>query len=308
MKVLLTGSGGMVGRNILEHSSASKFTFLSPPSTELNLLNAAAVTAYYERHRPELVIHCAGLVGGIQANMKWPVRFLVENLEMGKNILLAAQQYDVSKVINMASSCIYPKDYQGLLEEEMILTGPLEPTNEGYALAKISIMKLAQYINLESGQLRFKTFIPCNLYGRWDKFSDHNSHMIPAVIKKIHHAILNKETTVEIWGSGNARREFMYAADLANFIYFSLEHWNDVPEIINVGLGNDYSINDYYKTVADVLCYQGRFHHNLDRPEGMKCKVVSTSKSDAIGWKASTNVVDGIRQTYQFFLEQEEKK
>lgn len=308
MKVLLTGSNGMVGRNLLEHTAASKFTFLAPSSKELNLLHSESVTSYFEKHRPELVIHCAGLVGGIQANMKSPVRFLVENMEMGKNILLTAQKFEASKIINMASSCMYPKDYQGLLEEEMILTGPLEPTNEGYALAKISTMKLCQYLNRESGEMKFKTLIPCNLYGRWDKFSEHHSHMIPAVIKKIHNAILNKENSVEIWGSGNARREFMYAADLADFIYFSLENWNAVPEMINVGLGLDYSINDYYKIVSEVLGYKGEFYHNLEKPEGMKRKVVSIKKSESLGWKASTKLEDGIRMAYNFYLEQEVQK
>ena|SRR5665647_1769415 len=189
MKVLLTGASGMVGRNILEHPSAGQFSFLTPSSKDLNLMNADAVSAYVEKHKPEFIIHCAGFVGGIQANMKWPVRFLVENLEMGKNILMAAQAHGVSKVINMASSCMYPKDHQGFLEEEMILTGPLEPTNEGYALAKITVMKLAQYLNRENGHQNFKTFIPCNLYGRWDKFSDQHSHMIPSVIKKVHQAV-----------------------------------------------------------------------------------------------------------------------
>lgn len=298
----------MVGKNILEHPSASQFIFLTPSSKELNLLNSEAVTTYFEKQLPDLVIHCAGLVGGIQANVKWPVRFLVENIEMGKNILMASQKHGVAKLINVASSCMYPKDHPGLLEEEMILTGPLEPTNEGYALAKISILRLAQYINRENGNQNFKTLIPCNLYGRWDKFSDHRSHLIPAIIKKINTAILQGESSVEVWGTGNARREFMYAADLADFIYFSLKNWNVVPELINVGLGYDYSINDFYKTVADVLGYKGHFHHNLEMPEGMKRKLVDIKKSENIGWKASTKLVDGIRLTHNFFLENKEHK
>lgn len=295
----------MVGKNILEHPNALKYSFLTPSSLELNLLNFNEVQKYFNEHKPDMVIHCAGLVGGIQANMKAPVRFLVENLDMGKNVLLAANQIGVERLLNLASSCMYPKDHQGLLEEELILTGPLEPTNEGYALAKIATMKLAQYINIEKQKIIFKTLIPCNLYGRWDKFSEANSHMVPAVIKKIHKAIQEKSPSVEVWGAGNARREFMYAADLADYVFFALSNWEKIPETINVGLGVDHSVNDYYKVVADILGYKGEFSHDLTKPEGMKRKLVSTKKNDEIGWKALTSLEEGIRKTYEFYLEQE---
>lgn len=293
----------MVGKNILEHSKAKEFSFLSPGSKELNLLDSRAVDTYFKNHRPDIVIHCAGLVGGIQANMREPVRFLTENLEMGKNVLLAARDYGAEKVINMASSCMYPKDSDELLKEEMILTGPLEPTNEGYALAKIAVMKLGQYINKEINSQKFKTLIPCNLYGRWDKFGESNSHMLPAVIKKIHKAVNEKETSVEIWGTGKARREFMYAADLADFTFFALANWGKIPEMINVGLGTDHSIKDYYDTVASVLGYKGNFHYDLTKPEGMKRKLVSVEKAQALGWTASTSLHEGIRKTFEFYLE-----
>lgn len=303
MKVLLTGSNGMVGRNILEHRSARNYTFLTPSSSEVNLLNSESIEAYCLGHRPDVVIHCAGLVGGIQANMKMPVRFLTENLEMGKNILLAADKSGASRVLNVASSCMYPKDHQGLLEEDMILTGPLEPTNEGYAIAKIATMRLGQYLNKESGTQKYKTLIPCNLYGRWDKFGDQHSHMIPAVIKKVHQAVVEKSSSVEIWGSGNARREFMDAADVADFVFFALDNWAMVPEIINVGLGYDYTINEYYQAVARVLGYEGGFHHDLEKPEGMKRKVVSVARAQALGWKSTTTLEEGIRKAYEFYLE-----
>lgn len=298
----------MVGKNILEHASAVKYVFLTPSSKELNLLNADDVLKYFKESKPDVVIHCAGLVGGIQANMKEPVRFLTENSDMGKNVLLAANAVGVEKLLNMGSSCIYPKDHQDKLDEELILTGPLEPTNEGYALAKIMTMKLGQYINKEREELIFKTLIPCNLYGRWDKFSEKNSHMVPAVIRKVHQAIQKNESSVEIWGSGTARREFMYAADLADFVFFALDNWEKIPEVINVGLGFDSSINDYYKAVADALGYKGKFHHDLSRPEGMKRKLVSTKKADDLGWKASTTLEEGIKRTYSFFLELDQKQ
>lgn len=295
----------MVGKNILEHPDASKYTFLTPSSFSLNLLNADDVLKYFKDHKPSIVIHCAGLVGGIQANMKEPVRFLVENTDMGRNVMLASNAIGVKNFINMGSSCMYPKDHEDLLEEEFILTGPLEPTNEGYALAKIFTMKLGQYMNQENQNQVFKTLIPCNLYGRWDKFSEKNSHMVPAVISKIHKAIQNNESLVEIWGAGNARREFMYASDLADFVFFALSNWEKIPETINIGLGIDHSVNDYYAVVANLLGYKGKFHHDLSKPEGMKRKLVSTKKADSLGWKAKTILEEGIKKTYDFFLEKE---
>jgi GDP-L-fucose synthase len=301
VKILLTGANGMVGKNILEHSDALKYQFLTPGSRELNLLHAKDVETYLSKNNPDVVIHCAGLVGGIQANMKEPVRFLVENSDMGRNIVLAAKSSGVKCFLNMASSCMYPKDHDGLLVEELILTGPLEPTNEGYALAKIMTMKLGQYINKEVEQLIFKTLVPCNLYGRWDKFSEKNSHMIPAVIRKMDNAIKNNSESVEVWGSGNARREFMDAADLADFVFFALKNWEKIPEIINVGLGHDHSINDYYQTVAIILGYKGKFHHDHTKPEGMKRKLVSTKKADDLGWKSKISLEEGIKKAYDFY-------
>lgn len=304
MKILLTGARGMVGRNIQEHPAASQHSILTPSSQELNLLSFSCVENFLNQHRPDIVIHCAGKVGGIQANIKRPVDYLVENLDMGRNILLAARNANIPRVINMASSCMYPKDCEGSLSEAQILAGPLEPTNEGYALAKITTMKLGQYINRENKQIEIKTLIPCNLYGRWDKFSEENSHMIPAVIKKIHLALENHEESVEIWGTGNARREFMDAQDLADFVFFSLAHWEKIPDVINVGIGADHSINDYYQTIAKVLGYRGKFHHDLKRPEGMKRKLVSTQIADQLGWKAKIDLENGIKRAYEFYLEQ----
>ncbi|HXH73863.1 MAG TPA: GDP-L-fucose synthase [Bacteriovoracaceae bacterium] len=303
MKILLTGSNGMVGKNILEHAGAKAYQFLTPSHAELNLLDQKEVEAYFKAQKPQAVIHCAGLVGGIQANMREPVRYLIENLEMGKNVLLSARASGVTKLVNLSSSCIYHKNSDGFLKEEEILTGPLEPTNEGYALAKITVMRLAQYMNKEFGKNHYKTIIPCNLYGRWDKFDEATSHMLPAVIRKIDKAVKGNESSVEIWGSGKARREFMYAADLADFIFFALDNWDKVPETLNVGLGNDHTIKEYYDVVAEVLGYTGDFHHDLSKPEGMRRKVVSVNKANALGWLASTSLREGIQATYKFYLE-----
>jgi GDP-L-fucose synthase len=301
MKILLTGSNGMVGKNILEHQAASGFDFLTPSSKALNLLDFAAVENYILQHRPDFVIHAAGLVGGIQANIANPVNFLVNNLDMGRNIIMACRNNRIKNFINLASSCMYPRHAENPLGEELILQGELEPTNEGYALAKIISTRLCEYIHREDAFFQYKTVIPSNIYGRHDKFSPQHSHMVPAVIKKIHDAKANNEKKLDIWGDGTARREFMYAGDLADFIFYAINHFENMPQNINVGLGYDYSISDYYLAIAKVVGYEGDFSYDLSKPVGMKQKLIDDSKLKAFGWKHNTNLEEGLKKTYEFF-------
>ena len=301
MKILLTGNTGMVGKNILEHPKASNHTFLTPLRSELDLENKSAVENYIKVNQPDLVIHAAGLVGGIQANMANPVNFLVKNLDIGRNVIMAAQQNRVKRVLNLSSSCMYPRSAQNPLQEDLILKGELEPTNEGYALAKIVSTRLCEYINSEDDFFQYKTIIPCNLYGRHDTFSPKHSHMIPAVIKKIHDAKANNEETVGIWGTGEARREFMFAEDLADFIFYAIDNFSDLPQNTNVGLGEDWTINEYYKTVAEVIGFKGDFIHDTTKPTGMMQKLIDDTKLNAFGWRAKTSLKDGIAKTYEFY-------
>ena len=196
---------------------------------------------------------------------------------------------------------MYPRLAQNPLKEEQILTGELEPTNEGYAVAKVAVAKLAEYLSAQYG-VEYKTLIPCNLYGYWDKFDVNKSHMIPAVIRKIDEAVKSNQSIVDIWGDGLARREFMFAEDLADFILFSLERFNKLPNTMNVGLGYDYSINDYYEAVAEVIGYTGTFEHDLTKPAGMKQKLVDVTQQTNLGWTPKTDLTQGIRRTYQFYL------
>lgn len=301
MKILLTGGTGMVGKNILEHLSVQKYTFLYPSSKELNLQNYDSVNHYIQFHQPDFVIHCAGFVGGIQANIANPVRFLVDNLDIGRNIIMAAKNNNVRKFINFSSSCIYPRNAKNPLNEELILQGELEPTNEGYALAKIVTTRLCEYITTEDSTFQYKTVIPCNLFGKFDKFSPEHSHMVPAVIKKIHEAKIQNKKEIDIWGDGLARREFMYAGDLADFIFYALEHFEKMPQNLNVGLGHDYSINDYYQTIAKAIGYEGVFVHDLSKPIGMKQKLVDNTKLKTFGWKSTISLKDGIEKTYEYY-------
>ena len=304
MKILLTGSTGMVGRNILENNNISKFDILSPDSSALNLLNYLDVDKYIKINNPDFVIHAAGKVGGIQANMTQPVSFLVENMDMGRNVILASKNNEVKNLINLSSSCMYPRAAKNPLSEELILKGELEPTNEGYALAKIMTTKLCEYINKENPSYSYKTVIPCNLYGKYDKFDPIHSHMLPAVIKKIHEAKINNQKQIDIWGDGTARREFMYAGDLADFIYQAIQQFDKLPQNINVGLGIDYAINEYYSAIANVIGYQGKFINDLTKPIGMKQKLIDDTNLNKFGWKHKTSLVDGIGKTYEYFKTQ----
>lgn len=301
MKILLTGSNGMVGRNILEHKDISKYEFLTPSSKELNLLNLSGVESYIQENKPDFVIHTAGRVGGIQANMAHPVDFLVENIDMGRNIIMAAKNSGIKNFINLSSSCMYPRDAKNPLAEELILKGELEPTNEGYAIAKVMATRLCEYINKEDNSYNYKTVIPCNLFGRYDKFDPKHSHMLPAVVKKIHEAKVAGNNTIDIWGDGTVRREFMYTGDLADFIMYALENFDTMPQNINVGLGHDYTINEYYEAIAKVIGFEGEFIHDLTKPIGMKQKLIDDTKLKEFGWKYKTSLEEGIKHIYSYY-------
>ena len=303
MKILLTGSNGMVGKNILEHNTAHNYDFLTPSSKELNLLNYQDVKNYIAFNQPDFIIHSAGKVGGIQANIKEPVSFLIDNIDMGRNIIMAAKENNIKNLLNLASSCMYPKDAVNPLSENLILKGELEPTNEGYAIAKIMSTRLCEYIVKEDNSKNYKTVIPCNLYGKYDKFHPKNSHMIPAVMRKIHDANLSGANEINIWGDGSARREFMYVEDLSDFIFYAITKFDKMPQNINVGLGYDYSINDYYSEIAKVLDYKGSFSHDLTKPIGMKQKLINNTKQKEFGWKHKTTLKEGLIKTYKYYLE-----
>ncbi|MEM0940065.1 MAG: NAD-dependent epimerase/dehydratase family protein [Bacteroidota bacterium] len=302
---MLTGGSGMVGQNLIR-SKPNHIQVLAPPRSEVDLLDFNSVLAYINLKKPDLIIHSAGLVGGIAANMSNQVEFLIQNTEIGKNVVLAAQKCRINNLLNLGSSCIYPKNVEGSLKESMMMTGKLEPTNEGYALAKIFIVSLCRFIVDSYESFNYKTIIPCNLYGMWDNFDPISSHMIPAVIRKIHVAKMNKLPSVEIWGNGKARREFMYAGDLADFIWTSINKFNDLPDLMNIGIGEDRSIREYYQVISDVIGYDGEFTFDLSKPVGMKRKLVDISLQSNFGWSSPTSLDKGIELTYNFFKKNEQ--
>ncbi len=304
MKILLTGGSGMLGKNILEHSLSSNYQFLSPSSAELNLLNEVGVRNYLEKNPVDLIMHCAGYVGGIQANNSDLTGFFYKNLMMGVNLVNAAKETGVKKLINFGTTCMYSAGCKNPLQEKDILSGGFEKTNEGYAFAKVAVAKLCEFISNQF-ELSYKTLIPCNLYGRWDKFADNVSHMVPAVIKKIHFAKEHNESEVMIWGDGTARREFMLASECADATYFCIENFERVPQYLNIGTGRDYTINEYYRVIADHIGYKGHFSHDLTKLVGIKQKLSSVDLLSKLGWRSTTSLESGIKEAYQYYIEDE---
>lgn len=302
MRVLITGGSGMVGRNLLEHPGARRHEVLAPARKELDLFDPAATRAYLAQRRPDLVIHCAGRVGGIQANMAAPVEFLVQNWDVGRNVLLAAREAGVPRLVNMGSSCMYPRDWPTQMDESLVLGGPLEPTNEGYAIAKVAVARLASYIRRENPAFQYKTVIACNLYGRYDHFDPKSSHLVAAALNKVHQAKLARAPEVEVWGDGTARREFMYSGDLADFLWTALERFDALPELVNVGPGVDHTVNEYYETAMQAVGYPARLKHLTDKAVGMQRKLMAVDKARQFGWQPPTDLLRGMRATYEYYL------
>ncbi len=303
MRILLTGGSGMVGSNIREHKFAKNHTILSPSSKELDLKNKENIRQYLNTYNPEYIIHAAGLVGGIHANIANPSKFLLDNLEIGCNIISEASNHGILNIINLGSSCMYPKTAPNPLKEEYLLNGLLEPTNEGYAIAKIASQRLCDYLRIEDKSRNYITLMPCNLYGKYDNFNPDRSHLIASIIVKVHHAKVNKQNSVEIWGNGKVRREFMYAKDFADAVWFAFPMIKDLPSLINIGTGKDYSILDYYQKVSKVIGFKGSFNFNLSKPTGMKQKLLDVKRIKDLGWTPENSLESGIKETYYHYLD-----
>lgn len=302
MKVFLTGGNGMLGR-VLSRIAAAEYpeiTLFTPSRSELPLTDANAVREYYAGHDFDAVIHGAAQVGGIAANIKDPIGYLVENLRMNDAVVMGAYEAKVPNLVYLGSSCMYPKDYRQPLVESDILAAPLEPTNEGYALAKITGAKLCEYISRTS-PLNYKTLLPCNLFGCEDHFGSVSSHLIAAVVTKMVDAVKNNDDVVTIWGSGKARREFLFVDDLARFILANLKRLNEFPPYMNLGYGEDFSIDEYYRMVGEIVGYSGQYEYDLSKPEGMMRKLVDSSLANTHGWQVQTQIHEALVQTVKTY-------
>lgn len=304
--ILVTGARGMVGQAVVRGLGHWPFVLLTPSRQDLDLTDFTAVLAYLDDHQPDLIIHAAGRVGGIQANMAHPTAFLMDNLMMGKNVVMAAAQVGVPRLINLGSSCMYPKDCPTTLTEAMLLTGPFEPTNEGYALAKVTVARLCQYLSAEQPALAYKTLIPCNLYGPGDHYEPDRSHLIAAVIAKLHQAVTRHQNEVTIWGSGTVRRECLLVDDLADCIRRAVEtpqHFEALPMVMNVGMGVDFTVNEIYAMAAEVLGYSGTFVHDPSQPEGMRQKCLNIQAQQQWGWHPHHTFSQGLALTYEAYCQ-----
>ena len=301
-KIFVAGHRGMVGSAIVRALASQGFTqILTRPRAELDLLDRAAVRAFFEKERPEFVIDAAARVGGIVANFEKPVEFLLENLTLQNNIIEAAADFGCAKLLFLGSSCIYPKHAPQPIREDALLTGPLEPTNDAYAIAKIAGIKLCQAYAREYGKT-FLSAMPTNLYGPHDNFDLHTSHVLPALIRKIHEAKKSGAPEVLVWGTGTPRREFLHADDLADACVFLLKNY-DSPELINIGSGEDITIRALAELICEVLGYDGALAFDPTKPDGTPRKLMDSSRLFALGWKPRIPLREGIAQAYAWFLE-----
>ena len=295
MRVFLTGGSGMLGQSLraLAAKDGRGIELVAPKRNELNITDKSAVGAFLSNGKFDAVIHGAARVGGIQANIKYPIEFLSENMRMNDAVIMASYENEISNLIFLGSSCMYPKDYQQPLKEEYLLAAPLEPTNEGYALAKIAGAKLCEYISRQEG-FGYKTLIPSNLFGENDHFGSEASHLIAAIVSKVAAAKQAGTNEVEIWGSGNARREFLLVDDLARFILNNIADTKRLPDYLNLGYGKDHTVLEYYQMVAEVFDFKGKFTFDTSKPEGMMAKLMDSSKAVEHGWNDLTPIKDAI--------------
>jgi len=301
-KIYIAGHRGMVGSavwRVLE--SNGYFNLIGKTSAELDLRNQQAVTGFYNQEQPEIVIDAAAKVGGILANNDFPYQFLMENMQIQNNLIDGAFKAGVNKFIFLGSSCIYPKFAQQPLKEECLLTASLEPTNEWYAIAKITGVKACQAIRKQYNK-DYVSLMPTNLYGSFDNFDLKSSHVLPAMLRKFHEAKINNHSDVTLWGSGTPMREFLFVDDMAEAVLHGLE--NNLPEYLyNIGTGKDITIKELAETIQSTTGHQGNILWDSSKPDGTPRKLMDVSKMKEIGWRYSTELEDGIQKTYSWFLE-----
>ncbi|WBL41248.1 GDP-L-fucose synthase [Algoriphagus halophytocola] len=309
-KIYIAGHRGMVGSAIWRALEAKGYTnLIGKTSAELDLKNQVAVSDFFETEKPEVVIDAAARVGGILANNEYPYQFLMENMQIQNNLIDASLKADVEKFIFLGSSCIYPKLAPQPLKEEYLLTAPLEPTNEWYAIAKITGVKACEAIRKQFGK-DYISLMPTNLYGPFDNFDLRTSHVLPAMIRKFHEAkhqstVDGRPSTVTLWGSGTPMREFLFVEDLADAVVFALEN-KFQDNLYNVGTGVDLTIRELAELIQKTVGHTGEIIWDSSKPDGTPRKLMNVSKMTDAGWKAKVGLEEGIKRTYEWFLENQE--
>lgn len=300
-RIFVSGHGGMVGSAILRalSSSAKDWEIITKTRADLDLCDQGAVEDFIRNERPEFLINAAGKVGGIHANSTYPAEFIRENLLINVNLIHSAWQHGVRRFLNLGSSCIYPRDARQPLREECLLSGPLEPTNSAYALAKIAGLEMCRHYREQYGVL-FHSAMPTNLYGPGDNYHPDNSHVLPALIRRFHEAKEKNLNEVCIWGTGKPRRELLHADDLAEGLLYLLE-LEDPPDWVNLGSGEDQTILELANMVKEVVGFSGEITHDLSKPDGTPNKSLDVSVMASLGWQSAIPIRDGITKTYADF-------
>jgi GDP-L-fucose synthase len=298
--IFVAGHRGMVGSAVVRELKLQGYTnILTQTRQELDLSNQAAVDAFFASHKPKAVVVAAALVGGIKPNNERPADFLYQNLILESNVIWSAFKHDTRKLLFLGSSCIYPRASKQPIREEYLLSGPLEPTNEGYAIAKIAGMKLCEKIFQQYGR-EFISCMPTNLYGPFDNFDLENAHVLPALMRKFHEAKQRGDSSITLWGSGIARREFLHVNDLARAIVMLLESYSD-KQFVNVGTGEDVTIKELAELIREVVSFTGSIAWDTTKPDGMLRKLLNVDKIHALGWKHTIELREGVQQTYDWF-------
>jgi GDP-L-fucose synthase len=296
----VAGHRGLVGGAVLRHFEDTEFTrLITRTSSELDLRDAAGVEAFFATERPATVVMAAAKVGGIMANSTYPADFLSDNLRMQVNVLDAAARHGTTKLLFLGSSCIYPKLAPQPIREDSLLTGPLEETNDAYAIAKIAGVLQVQALRRQHG-VHYISAMPTNLYGPGDNFHPQNSHVLPGLIRRFHEAKLTNAPRVTVWGTGTPLREFLHVDDLARACLFLLEYY-DEPGPINVGVGQDLSIRELAEMVADIIGYDGELEFDTSKPDGTPRKLLDVGKLHGLGWRAGIELREGLEQTYAWY-------
>ena len=300
-KIYVAGHKGMVGSAIVRNLSKKGYNnLIAATSKELDLRDTRAVNEFFDTHRPDYVFLAAAKVGGILANDTYPGEFLYDNLMIEANVIHAAHQYGVKKLLFLGSSCIYPKFAPQPITEDSLLTGLLEPTNEAYAIAKIAGIKLCQAYHKQYGS-RFISAMPTNMYGYGDNYHPQNSHVLPALIRRFHEARVENKPEVVIWGTGKPLREFMFSDDLAEACVYLMENYED-PQLINVGTGEEVSILELANLIKEVVGFEGKIAFDSSKPDGTPRKLMDSSRLHALGFRHQTSLKKGLELTYQDFL------
>lgn len=301
--IFVTGHNGLVGSAVIRELKKQGYKkILTANKKFYDLRDYRKVDDFFLLFKPEYVFNCAGKVGGIGANNKYSADFIRDNIQMQTNIIEASHKYNVKKLLFLGSSCIYPKFCPQPIKEEYLLTSELEETNIAYAIAKISGLIMCRMYNKQYGS-NFISAMPTNLYGINDNFNLENSHVLPALIRKFHEAKIQNKEYVEFWGTGKPRREFLFVDDLAESLVFLMNNYEDCNEHINVGCGEDISIKELVNIIQKIVGYEGEIKWNSDQPDGTPQKLLDVNKIRSLGWKAKTSLEEGIKTTYDWFVE-----